>query len=1113
MSLEERQKQFKPGSIRRIKLHNFLTYADVECFPGPRLNVVIGPNGTGKSTILCAICLGLGGQPDLLGRADDARTFIMNEKDIAIIEIELAPFPNNPTHVIKRTIDRNKGSTGKKSRGIAASTYEINGQVVKLEQVKKLVSETYRIAIDNLCTFLPQDRVGSFSGFDSKQLLKETELSVSASGHLWETHQKLMQLEEEMQNSHFDLETARAELNRLEQEVKRLEREKALMEEREECVQKLQLYEKKMLWVKFEEKRLAALEMKEQRKQVKDRLKVAQQGMAPLMEEIGRLEHEYDRGKHQRVALARDIEQFRKLYENSVFKAEKHQDALDGISNELSAVDSMKRNAEKVVQNREEQVREILSNLNSYPSEEEIVEKVKAVQEELRGLKHEMNLAKREVINQQNILKEAKSDYEHKLRRFNSMKDDKARRNEKIFASDQDLKNAFEWVNSNRKLFRRPVHGPIVCEVVTNDFDASNYLEQHVKNTVLKSFVVECREDMNLLYREIRQKRGWRINIQVVNQGTLEPVRRMYSEEKMNNLKDNHGILGYLDEMFEASPAVLQALRNTSNVQSVLVGGARTKMTDSLLAFLSQRENASGKQAFCIFVKDAKKTYKHTATVSRYNAESISISVDEIRPARMLSPGVPQEEKSQAERDLKAAEEECQNMQPRLAEAQKSFERLQLEAQQLSLKFKDAKQGRADYQQQKERLESAKRKVAEAKREASKDNRAEKKRLIRQIRDHISSYTMELEKASSAYNDYLDSCARQAGVKMSEGGLISKKQQLQDQLETMQQQTVHLEQEYNRLNNTFTLVRQQVLELKQLADNSAPIGTDDNPTPLREKLDEITADKTELEDLIYEAKEKIGRIINNPAVIRHYEELKEKFDDQTKRLEDLADTNGGKSLELKNLKEPYLAALTNIVHKVNTLFEVYMQELGCAGQVALHKGPNSSSEGEQRDNFKEWGIQIKVLFRSESTLQVLSARVHSGGERSVSTIMYLMAMQELMVSPFRCVDEINQGLDERNERLVFRRIVENSTRKPLNDNDPSSHCGQYFLITPKLLPNLTDMENEDVTVHCIFNGPRNFDHFSDWNIDSLLSMRKHCIEDDGKIPAKKARIEEKKDEE
>jgi len=75
----------------------------------------------------------------------------------------------------------------------------------------------------------------------------------------------------------------------------------------------------------------------------------------------------------------------------------------------------------------------------------------------------------------------------------------------------------------------------------------------------------------------------------------------------------------------------------------------------------------------------------------------------------------------------------------------------------------------------------------------------------------------------------------------------------------------------------------------------------------------------------------------------------------------------------------------------------------------------------------------------------------SGGERSVSTIMFLMALQEMMVSPFRCVDEINQGLDERNERLVFRRIVENST-KPPGAKGLTDHCGQYFLITPKLLP-------------------------------------------------------------
>jgi ATPase subunit of ABC transporter with duplicated ATPase domains len=53
----------QPGAIIRVKLTNFVTYTAAEFFPGPNLNMVIGPNGTGKSTLVCAICLGLGWGP------------------------------------------------------------------------------------------------------------------------------------------------------------------------------------------------------------------------------------------------------------------------------------------------------------------------------------------------------------------------------------------------------------------------------------------------------------------------------------------------------------------------------------------------------------------------------------------------------------------------------------------------------------------------------------------------------------------------------------------------------------------------------------------------------------------------------------------------------------------------------------------------------------------------------------------------------------------------------------------------------------------------------------------------------------------------------------------
>ena len=67
--------------------------------------------------------------------------------------------------------------------------------------------------------------------------------------------------------------------------------------------------------------------------------------------------------------------------------------------------------------------------------------------------------------------------------------------------------------------------------------------------------------------------------------------------------------------------------------------------------------------------------------------------------------------------------------------------------------------------------------------------------------------------------------------------------------------------------------------------------------------------------------------------------------------------------------------------------------------------------------------------RDNEKLQILTGQRQSGGERSVSTILYLMALQELAAAPFRVVDEINQGMDPRNERLVHSQIVEIATRE------------------------------------------------------------------------------------
>ena len=98
-------------------------------------------------------------------------------------------------------------------------------------------------------------------------------------------------------------------------------------------------------------------------------------------------------------------------------------------------------------------------------------------------------------------------------------------------------------------------------------------------------------------------------------------------------------------------------------------------------------------------------------------------------------------------------------------------------------------------------------------------------------------------------------------------------------------------------------------------------------------------------------------------------------------------------------------------------------------------------------------------FGPHEELQLLDAHRQSGGERAVSTIFYLMSLQSLARAPFRVVDEINQGMDPRNERMVHERMVNIACKE---------HTSQYFLITPKLLPGL--VYDRAMMIHCIASG-------------------------------------------
>lgn len=107
----------------------------------------------------------------------------------------------------------------------------------------------------------------------------------------------------------------------------------------------------------------------------------------------------------------------------------------------------------------------------------------------------------------------------------------------------------------------------------------------------------------------------------------------------------------------------------------------------------------------------------------------------------------------------------------------------------------------------------------------------------------------------------------------------------------------------------------------------------------------------------------------------------------------------------------WLPELKAKVAAVSEKFSQNFARIGSVGEVGLH---------EAGEEYAHYAIQIRVKFRDEGGLETLSASRHSGGEKSVSTIMFLLSLQKITRTPFRVVDEINQGMDSTNERKVFQ---------------------------------------------------------------------------------------------
>uniref|UniRef100_A0A3Q4GV85 Structural maintenance of chromosomes protein 5 n=1 Tax=Neolamprologus brichardi TaxID=32507 RepID=A0A3Q4GV85_NEOBR len=178
--------------------------------------------------------------------------------------------------------------------------------------------------------------------------------------------------------------------------------------------------------------------------------------------------------------------------------------------------------------------------------------------------------------------------------------------------------------------------------------------------------------------------------------------------------------------------------------------------------------------------------------------------------------------------------------------------------------------------------------------------------------------------------------------------------------------------------------------------------------------------------------EDLGPDWNLCWVVDEYNRREQEIKQMEKELEEKSNALNAYRQNISEAKERWLNPLKHLVEQINEKFSAFFRSMQCAGEVDLHS--------ENEEEYDKYGIRIRVKFHATTQLHELTPYHQSGGERSVSTMLYLMALQELNRCPFRVVDEINQGMDPVNERRVFDIVVRTACKETTS---------QYFFITPK----------------------------------------------------------------
>jgi chromosome segregation ATPase len=328
---------------------------------------------------------------------------------------------------------------------------------------------------------------------------------------------------------------------------------------------------------------------------------------------------------------------------------------------------------------------------------------------------------------------------------------------------------------------------------------------------------------------------------------------------------------------------------------------------------------------------------------------------------------------------------------------------------------------------------------------------------------------------------------------------LNKLEQLQIHL-TRDVNPADLRSEFTEIRKTYEQIEEAWIQQLSVKNESLRQQAEDSTQQLTTLEDEITDVESRMSKLDHETSETSQRLVDSKitlALLQHQRESLEKgleklkrelqaakndLDNESKRAAEI----GPKVAAIKTideiqdeirLTEGHIAALADVSEDIERMYESYSKlYLELKDKTQLVAENREKALAEVRTRMETWhnmlqtlldhvniqyqtilanaqalgevrllnekdietaGLQIYVGFKGARPV-ALDAYTQSGGERSTATMMFLLALQQHVRSPFRAVDEYDMHMDPRNREVIANMIV----------SSIAGSDSQYLVITP-----------------------------------------------------------------